>query len=95
VAARSKTWTVFACVNTGIVDSNPTQGINICIVCVQSVFAVSYVQASALRPSDPLSKESTDCVQKDQGTEKAAKVQHRAVEPQIDRQTDRNWDYEL
>jgi hypothetical protein len=31
VATRSKAWTVFACSNTGIVCSNPTQGINICV----------------------------------------------------------------
>jgi hypothetical protein len=31
VAARSKTWTVFARSNTGIVGSNPTRGMNICV----------------------------------------------------------------
>jgi hypothetical protein len=38
VVARSKTWTVFARSNTGVVGSNPTQGMNICVrlfcVCV-------------------------------------------------------------
>jgi hypothetical protein len=35
VAARSKAWNVFAHLNTGIVGSNPTQGMD---VCVYSVF---------------------------------------------------------
>jgi hypothetical protein len=38
VAARSKAWTVFACSNTGIVGSNPTRGMDVCVrlfcVCV-------------------------------------------------------------
>jgi hypothetical protein len=42
VAARSKTSTVFARSNAGIVGSNPTQGMDVCIVCVYSVF-VFYV----------------------------------------------------
>jgi hypothetical protein len=37
-AARSKAWTVFARWNTGIVGSNPTRGVNVCVrlfcVCV-------------------------------------------------------------
>jgi hypothetical protein len=31
VAARSKTWTVFARSNAGIVGSNPTQDMNVCV----------------------------------------------------------------
>jgi hypothetical protein len=31
VAARCKAWTVFACSNAEIVDSNPTQGIDVCL----------------------------------------------------------------
>jgi hypothetical protein len=34
VAVRSKAWTVFACLNTGIVGSNPTQGMDVCIMCL-------------------------------------------------------------
>jgi hypothetical protein len=30
-AARSKDWNVFACLNTGIVGSNPTQSIHFCL----------------------------------------------------------------
>jgi hypothetical protein len=37
VAARSKAWTVFVRSNTGIVGSNPTRGID---VCVYSVFVL-------------------------------------------------------
>jgi hypothetical protein len=38
VAARSKAWTVFARPNAGIMGSNPTQGMDVCIVCFYSVF---------------------------------------------------------
>jgi hypothetical protein len=37
VAARSKAVTVFARSNAGIVDSNPSRGMDVC-VCVYSVF---------------------------------------------------------
>jgi hypothetical protein len=42
------------------------------------------MQVAALRRDDTPSKGHTDCV-KDQETEKAAKAQQRAVEPQTDR----------
>jgi hypothetical protein len=42
VAARSKAWTVFARSNTGIVGSNPTQGMDV-YVWVYSVFVLSCV----------------------------------------------------
>jgi hypothetical protein len=38
VDAHSKAWTVFARSNAGIVGSNPTQGTDVCVVCVYSVF---------------------------------------------------------
>jgi hypothetical protein len=38
VAARFKAWTVFACSNAGYVGSNSTQGMDICIMCIYSVF---------------------------------------------------------
>jgi hypothetical protein len=38
VAARSKALNVFARSNAGIVGSNPTQGMDVCIVCIYSVF---------------------------------------------------------
>jgi hypothetical protein len=58
VAARSMAWTVFALSKAGIVASNPTQGIDICIVCLYSVFMLSCVQVAALRRADLPSKKS-------------------------------------
>jgi hypothetical protein len=40
MAARSKEWTVFASSNAGIVDSNPTQDMDVCIVCVYLCYSV-------------------------------------------------------
>jgi hypothetical protein len=40
VAARSKVRTVFARSNAGVVGSNPTQGMDVC-VCVYSAFVLS------------------------------------------------------
>jgi hypothetical protein len=40
VAARSRTWTVFARSNAEIVGSNPIQGMDVCIVCIYSVCVV-------------------------------------------------------
>jgi hypothetical protein len=77
VAARSKTWKVFARSNTGIVGSNPTWGI---VVCFESVFVLLCVQVAALRRADPPPKESYHCV-KDQETENVSEAQRRAVEP--------------
>jgi hypothetical protein len=57
-------------------------------VCLYSVFVLSCVQVEALRRADPPSKESYRLCKKDQGTEKAAKDQQRAVEPKIDRYID-------
>jgi hypothetical protein len=42
VAARSKARTVFVRSNAGIVGSNPTQGMDVC-VCVYSVFVFTCV----------------------------------------------------
>jgi hypothetical protein len=52
-------------------------------VCVYSVFVLSCVQVTALRGADPPSKESYRLC-KDQETEKATKVQQRAIESQTD-----------
>jgi hypothetical protein len=38
VAAGSKAWTVFGRSNAGIVGSSPSQGMDVSIVCVYSVF---------------------------------------------------------
>jgi hypothetical protein len=40
VAARSEAWTVFARPNAGTVGSKPTQVMDVCIVCVYSVFVL-------------------------------------------------------
>jgi hypothetical protein len=45
VAARSKAWTVFARSKSGIVGSNPTRGMD---VCVFSVFVLGSVLATGL-----------------------------------------------
>jgi hypothetical protein len=50
-------------------------------VCVYSVFVLSCVEETALRRADPPSKESYRLCKRSNG--KAAKVQLRAVEPQI------------
>jgi hypothetical protein len=49
-------------------------------VCVYSVFVLSRVQIAALRRADPPSKESYRLCKGVQETEKAAKVQQRALE---------------
>jgi hypothetical protein len=54
VAAWSKAWTVFARSKDGIVGSNPTQGMDVRIVCVYSLCCVGRGFATA----DPPSKES-------------------------------------
>jgi hypothetical protein len=55
VAARTKTGNVFAHSNAGIVGSNPTQGMD---VCVYSLF----VQVEALRWADPCPRSPTNCL---------------------------------
>jgi hypothetical protein len=42
MAERSKTLTVFARSNAGIVGSNPTQGMDVCVY-VYSAFMLSYI----------------------------------------------------
>jgi hypothetical protein len=39
VAEQTKAWTVFARLNAGIMDSNPTQGMDVC-VCLFCVYVV-------------------------------------------------------
>jgi hypothetical protein len=56
LTARSKAWTVFARSKTGIVCSNPTNGMDVCVrlFCVCIVLCV----VATLRGADPPSKES-------------------------------------
>jgi hypothetical protein len=49
-AARFKSWTVFARPHAGIVGSNPTQGMDVCIVCVCSVLCVGRGTATGSSP---------------------------------------------
>jgi hypothetical protein len=51
VAARSKEWTVFARSNTGILSSNPTPDIDVCV-------RLLCVSVAGLRRADPPSKEA-------------------------------------
>jgi hypothetical protein len=51
-------WVVFARSNTEIVGLNPTQGMDVCIVCVYAVFVLLCVQVVALRRANPRCKES-------------------------------------
>jgi hypothetical protein len=77
VATRSNAWIVFARSNSGIVGSNPTQIMNICM-CVYSLSDLFFVQGAALRLADNSSKE-LQCVckkrlrnwRRDQGPTKA------------------------
>jgi hypothetical protein len=57
VAMRSKAWTVFIRSNTGILGSNPTWGMDVCMH-LFCVCAVLYVQVAALRRADLPSEES-------------------------------------
>jgi hypothetical protein len=60
VAARSKAWNVFPRSNTGIVGSNPTQGMVVClrVVCVRVPFRQRHCDGLIPRP-----RSRTDCLQ--------------------------------
>jgi hypothetical protein len=59
VAAQSKAWTVFARSNTGIVGSNPTQGMDVCmrlfcvcvLLCVGSGIATGWSPVQGVLPT--------------------------------------------
>jgi hypothetical protein len=80
MAARPKAWTVFARSNAGMVRSNPTQGMDVC-VCVHSVSVLSCVWMAALRRADLSPRESYRLCKKDYETEEEARAQQRALEP--------------
>jgi hypothetical protein len=78
VAACSEALTVFARSNTGIMGSNLTWGMDVCLrlFCVCVVLCVR-------SPCDgliPRTRSPINCVE-DEATEKVAKAQQRAVEP--------------
>jgi hypothetical protein len=79
MTARSEAWTVFVRSNAGIVCSNPTQGMDVSIVCIYSVSELFCVQLETLQRAGLPSTESYRlCV--GSGKWKAAKAQKRAVE---------------
>jgi hypothetical protein len=79
VDAQSKAWTLFARSNAGIVNSNPTWGMDVCVrlLCVCAVLCAGSDLATGWSPVQGV----LPTMQKDQETEKAAKMQQRAVEP--------------
>jgi hypothetical protein len=83
VAERSKAWSVFARSDAGIVGSDPTRGMDVCVcvcVCVYILFMLSSVYVEALRRVDHSSKESYRLCKKDE-TEEEARAQQRAIKP--------------
>jgi hypothetical protein len=78
-------WTVFALSNTGVVGSNLTRGMDVCV----PLFCICAV--AALQWADPRSRSPTDYV-KDQETVKSGKAQQKgctAIDGRMDRQIDR------
>jgi hypothetical protein len=79
VAARSKTWSLFAPSNAAIVGSNPTQGIDVCVrlfcvcfvLCVGSGLATGWSPVQGVLPT----------VYRIKKLKKTAKVRQRPVEP--------------
>jgi hypothetical protein len=82
VAALPKAWTVFSRLDAGIISSNSTQGMDIC-VCVYSVFVLFCVRQ---RPCDGVinrPRSSTVCIKKDYEIEKETRAQKTCVEPLV------------
>jgi hypothetical protein len=88
VAARSKAWTVFARSNTGIVGSNPTRGMDVC-VCLFCLFCPVCAGSSLAMRWSP-SKESYWLCKKIKKLKKRSRSNkglqsHRQTDRQIDR----------
>jgi hypothetical protein len=79
VAARSKAWTVFSISNTGIVGSNPTQGMDVCLrlFCLYVVLCVGKGLARGWSPIQGV----LPTVYRVKKLKKVAKAQQMAVEP--------------
>jgi hypothetical protein len=88
VAARSKAWTVFSRSNTGIMGSNPTRGMDVCVLlfCVCVVLRVG----SGLVTADPPPKESYQlCIRlKNWKSAQGPTKDCRAIDRYIDRRMD-------
>jgi hypothetical protein len=82
VTVRCKAWSVFARSNTGIVVSNPTWGMDVCVrlFCVCVVLYAGSGLGTVWSPVQGV----LPAVLKIKKTGKAANVQQRAVEPWID-----------
>jgi hypothetical protein len=78
LAARSEAWTVFARSNAGIVGSNPTQGMDVCVY-VYSVFVILPVGSGLATGWMPVQGVLPTVYRLRNW--KTAKVQQRAVEP--------------
>jgi hypothetical protein len=89
VTARSKAWTVFVHLNTGIVCSNPTKGMDV----LYAFILCLCWPLCRYRPCNGLitrPRSRTDCIKRSRKEkEKTAEVQQRAVDRQTDRQRDR------
>jgi hypothetical protein len=77
VAAPSKARTVFVRSNAGIVVSNPTHGMDVCVrlFCVYVVCVAATLRRAITTPRGP-----TVCVKKDYETEEEARAPKRAAE---------------
>jgi hypothetical protein len=82
VAAWSKAWTAFARSNSGVISSNPTRGMDVCVrlLCVCVVLCVGSGLAMGWSPVQEILP--TVCGLRNW---KAAKAQQSAVEPLFDR----------
>jgi hypothetical protein len=78
VTAPSKSWTVFARSNTGVVGSNPTQGMDVCVrlFCVYVVLCIGRGLATGLSPveGDLPFVYRMKKLQSDQGTTKGCRT---------------------
>jgi hypothetical protein len=100
VAVQSKAWNVFTHSNTGIVGSNPTWSMDVCVylfcVCVQS-----FVQAAALRWAYHLAKDSYQLCKRfrnwksSQGPTKGCRAIERQINNILYRDGGTCWVYRL
>jgi hypothetical protein len=83
VAARSKAWTMFACLNSGDAGSNPTEVMDVCVrlfcvcvvICVDSGFVTGWSPVQGVLPT----------VYRIKKLNKRPRSNKRTVEPYVDR----------